>query len=43
MLYKNNRVYVEQYSADLKKDFDKMSTKRTDNMLNEIKQNDTGD
>lgn len=43
MLYKNNRVYFEQYYADLKKDFDKMSTKRTDNMLNEIKQNDTGD
>ena len=43
MLYKNNKVYFEQYYADLKKDFDKMSTKRTDNMLNEIKQNNSGD
>lgn len=43
MLYKNNKVYFEQYYADLKKDFDKMSAKRTDNMLNEIKQNDSGD
>jgi len=40
---KNNKVYFEQYYADLKKDFDKMSTKRTDNMLNEIKQNNSGD
>lgn len=43
MLYKNDKVYFEQYYADLKKDFDKMSAKRTDNMLNEIKQNDSGD
>ena len=43
MLYKNDKVYFEQYYADLKKDFDKMSAKRTDNMLNEINQNDSGD
>ena len=43
MLYKNNKVYFEQYYANLKKDFDKMSAKRTDNMLNEIKQNHSGD
>lgn len=43
MLYKSDKDYFEQYYVDLKKDFDKMSTKRTDNMLNEIKRNNPSD